>query len=107
MAHQVKNLPAIQETEEMRIRSQGWEDPLEEETATHSSILALKKSHERRSLVGYSPWGYKESDRTEHALVHKAGVYQLFISSFKAKIPYNLPKPFLRFSNKKTTMFLM
>ena len=57
--------------------------------------------------MGYSLRGYKESDSTEHALVHKAGVYQLFISWFKAKIPYNLPKPFLRFSNKKTTMFLM
>ena len=25
----------------------------------------LEKSHGRRSLVGYSPWGCKESDRTE------------------------------------------
>ena len=34
----VKNLPAMQE---MRVPSQGWEDPLEEEEmATHSSILA-------------------------------------------------------------------
>ena len=32
-----KNLPAIQETQ---VRSLGWEDPLEEEMATHSSILA-------------------------------------------------------------------
>ena len=23
------------------------------------------KTHEQRSLVGYSPWGHKESDRTE------------------------------------------
>ena len=33
----VRNLPAKQET---RVRSLGWEDPLEEEMATHSSILA-------------------------------------------------------------------
>ena len=33
----VKNLPAMQE---MRVRSLGWEDPLEEGMATHSSILA-------------------------------------------------------------------
>ena len=33
----VKNLPAMQET---WVRSLGWEDPLEEEIATHSSILA-------------------------------------------------------------------
>ena len=35
-----KNLPAMQEMQEMRVRSLGQEDPLEEERATHSSILA-------------------------------------------------------------------
>ena len=40
MAQWVKNLPAMQETQEMQIRSLGWEDHLEEEIATHSSILA-------------------------------------------------------------------
>ena len=57
----VKNLPAIQETQ---VRSLGQEDPLEKEMATHSSIL-LGKFHGQRSLVGYSPWGCKESDMTE------------------------------------------
>ena len=38
-AQMVKNLPAMQET---RVRSLGWEDALEEEMATHSSILAWK-----------------------------------------------------------------
>ena len=33
----VKNLPAVQETQ---VQSLGWEDPLEKEMATHSSILA-------------------------------------------------------------------
>ena len=42
----------------------GQEDPLEESMATHSSILAWR-IHEQRSLVGYSPWGLKESDSTE------------------------------------------
>ena len=37
MAQQVKNLPAMQET---RVQSLGWESLLEEEMATHSSILA-------------------------------------------------------------------
>ena len=37
MAQWVKNLPAVQETQ---IQALGWEDPLEEEMATHSSILA-------------------------------------------------------------------
>ena len=42
MAQQVKNLTAMQETQEMQIQSLGWEDPLEEEISTHSSILAWK-----------------------------------------------------------------
>ena len=36
----VKNLPAVQETPQMQVQSLGWEDPLEKEVATHSSILA-------------------------------------------------------------------
>ena len=40
------------------------EDPLEEGMGTHSSILA-RKSHGQRDLAGYSPWGHKESDKTE------------------------------------------
>jgi len=39
MSQQVKNPPAMQET---WARSLGQEDPLEEEIATHSSILAWK-----------------------------------------------------------------
>ena len=35
----VRNLPAMQETQ---VRSRGQEDPLEEETAVHSSILAWR-----------------------------------------------------------------
>ena len=37
MAQTVKRLPTMLETQ---VRSLGWEDPLEEERATHSSILA-------------------------------------------------------------------
>ena len=36
----VQNPPAMQETQEMWVRSLGWEDPLGKETATHSNILA-------------------------------------------------------------------
>ena len=38
----VKNLPAMKETQEMQLLSLGQEDPLEEEMAAHSSILAGK-----------------------------------------------------------------
>jgi len=40
MAPCVKNPSAMQETQEMRVPSLGWKDPLEEAMATHSSILA-------------------------------------------------------------------
>ena len=40
MAQAVKNLPAVQETQEMWFGSLGREDPLEEGMTTHSSILA-------------------------------------------------------------------
>ena len=39
VAQMARSLPAVQET---RIRSLGWEDPLEKEMATYSSILAWK-----------------------------------------------------------------
>ena len=39
VAQMVKNLPAMQETQ---VQSLGWEDPLEKEMATHSSILVWK-----------------------------------------------------------------
>ena len=42
MAQVVKNLPAVKELQEMRVRSLGQEDPLEEGTATHSSILVWR-----------------------------------------------------------------
>ena len=39
VAQMGKNLPAMQET---WVRFLGWEDPLEKEMATHSSILAWR-----------------------------------------------------------------
>ena len=61
VAQTVKRLPTVQET---WVQSLGWEDPLEKEMATHSSILAWKIQGQR-SLVGYSPWGRRESHMTE------------------------------------------
>ena len=49
----VKKLPAVQE---IQVQSRGWEDPLREEMAASSSILAWE-SHAQRSLAGHSPWG--------------------------------------------------
>ena len=62
MAQVVKNLPPMQE-----------KDPLEKGLAIHSSILAWRIP---QSLVGYSSWGYKESDMAEMTSTSKidAGV---------------------------------
>ena len=38
----VKNSPAMQEPQKTKVQSLGWEDPLEEGKATHSSILAWR-----------------------------------------------------------------
>ena len=61
VAQTVKYLSTMQET---RVRSLGWEDPLEKEMEP-TPVFLPGKSHGQRSLVGYSPWGRKESDRTE------------------------------------------
>ena len=58
----VKNPPAMQE---MQIQSLGQEDPLEEDMATHSSILAWRIQWTEEPGELYSPWGHKELDMTE------------------------------------------
>ena len=42
--------------------SLGEEDPLEKQP---TPVFLPGKFHGQRSLVGYSPWGHKESDMTE------------------------------------------
>ena len=54
----------MQAMQETRVQSLGWEDPLEDGMATHSSILTWR-AHGQGSLAGHSPWGHKESDMTE------------------------------------------
>ena len=62
VAQMVKNLRAMRGT---RVQSLGWKDPLEEDMATHSSILAWRIPWTEDPGVLYSPWGCKESDTTE------------------------------------------
>ena len=61
MAQTVKRLPTMQETQ---VQSLGWEDLLEKEMATHSSILAWRTPW-REKPGGCSPWIHKELDTTE------------------------------------------
>ena len=64
MAQWIKNLPAMQETQEMLVPSLDWEDPFEEGMATPLQYSCLENPIDR-SLAGCSPEGRKESDRTE------------------------------------------
>ena len=60
----VKDLPAMQKTQEKRVRSLGQEDLLEKEMEP-TPVLLPGKSHGQRRLMGYTTWGCKESDMTE------------------------------------------
>ena len=61
MAQAVKNPPVMQEA---LAQSLGWEDPLEEGMATHSSILAWRIPTDRGTWWAAVHGGCKESDTT-------------------------------------------
>ena len=69
VAQWVKNLPAEQE---IRVRSLGWEDPLERKWQP-TPVSLPGKSHGQRSLVGCSPWGRKELGTTEQLTLMDPG----------------------------------
>ena len=54
--------------QETQAQSLGLEDPLENEMATHSSILAWEISWTEEP--GRAAWSCKELDMTEHAHTH-------------------------------------
>ena len=86
VAQRIKHLPAMQET---RVRSLGWEDPLEKEMATHSSILAWR-----------IPWteepGGLQSQRVRHDWA--SSLTLLFcVSSIPPELLFN-PDFFLNFN---------
>ena len=58
----------------------GWEDPLKEEMAIHSSILAWRTPWIEEP-GGYSLWGHTELDMTEHA-------HQSYYSQLNAVLPH-------------------
>ena len=61
MAQAIKNLSAMQVTQ---VPYLGWEDPWRREWLP-TLVFMPGEFHGQRSLVGYSPWGHKESDMTK------------------------------------------
>ena len=85
VAQWVRNPPATQEMQEIRVWSLGWKDPPEESITTHSSILP-RESHGQRSLARYNLCGHKELDMTEatkhtstHSLLHTTNSHWLSV----------------------------
>ena len=54
----------------MQVQSLGGED-LWRRVWQPTPVFLPGESHGQRRLMGYSPWGHKESDMTEHAHTHK------------------------------------
>ena len=73
----VKNLREMPET---RVQFLGWEDVLEEEMATHSSILPWRIPW-TEILADHRPWDHKESDTTEQLTLSFTGI-QLMSSKY-------------------------
>ena len=71
MAQTVKRLPTMRES---WVQSLGWEDLLEKEMATHSSILAWKIPWMEEPGGLHSSWGRKESDTTERHSLTRARI---------------------------------
>ena len=65
----VKNQPAMQVTE---VRSLDHEDPLWRREWQPTAVFLSGEFHGQRSLVGYSPWGRKESDMTERLTLSRS-----------------------------------
>ena len=86
----VKNSPAVQETQEMWVRFLGWEDPLEEDMATHSSILAWRLSMDRGAwwttlhCVAESQTGLERLSTTHPVVINQVmfavSILQIFCS---------------------------
>ena len=64
----------MQETQETQVESLGQKDTLDEETATHSGILAREIPRTDKPR-GHSLWGHTESDTVEHRALYHAGYF--------------------------------
>ena len=81
----------VQAMQEKWIWSLDWEDLLEEEMATHSSILASEVPWQK-SLAGFSPWGPRALGTTEHK--HEWAFSLLFWLVLEGPEEVRVPGPF-------------
>ena len=71
MTQTVKNLPAVQET---RVWSLSWEDPLEKEMTTHSSILAWRIPWQKET-AGLQSMGLQRVGHSWATFTHSLSIY--------------------------------
>ena len=76
VAQMVKRLPAMGETQ---VWSLGWEIPWRRKWQPTPELLP-EKFHGQRSLVGYGPWGRKESDMTEQLYTQSHAAHLLRVT---------------------------
>ena len=74
----VKNLPAMQETQDGSPGESGKIPSRKEWLPT--PVFLSEEFHGQRSLAGYSPWGHKELDTTE-GLTHTHNIHTALILS--------------------------
>ena len=69
---------------ETRVRSLGWEEPLEKEMATHSNTLAWRIPWTAEP----GPWGLKELDMTEQlSTAQQAPTHGVLLTTFCLVLP--------------------
>ena len=74
----VQNLPAVQKTQETWVSFLGWEDPLEEGMATHSSILAWRIPW--TELGGLQSMGLQRVGQLKRLSVHEHTMIHIMCS---------------------------
>ena len=84
------------------IQSLGWEDPLEKGMSAHSNVLAWRFPLAEEPCGGYSPWGCKESDRTEWLTLSLSN--KLYVNSFIENISSGVKCPEIVCSKFKSVL---